>query len=196
MNNDSSSSNTPPEPSIALGEQGTIVSFLFQAALGAAFLAFFTLWEIPIQPVPITLHTLGIFLLSFVLGGEKAFAAIVLYLLMATVGMPLLSGGTANPLWLLSPTGGFLLSFPIASLWLGKRLEKKISLLQILNALCLCQLLIWLLGAFWLTFFIGPANALLYGIVLFIPGSMIKIAFAWLFIALCRRFFPQFFGAR
>lgn len=177
----------PSERIIVLAAQGTIIIFLFQAALGALFLALLSQWQLTLTLVPVTLQSLGIFLLPMLLGGEKAFASAVFYLLMATMGLPVLSGGASNPLWLLAPTAGFLVSFPLAALLIGRVIDKQktLSILQLTRALFYGQLLIWSLGAAWLTFFVGLSKAFFFGIYPFIPGSAIKILLALLVYYLC-----------
>lgn len=181
------SHSLPSERIIVLAAQGTIITFLVQAALGALFLALLSQWALPLTPVPVTLQTLGIFLLPMLLGGEKAFASAVFYLLMATMGLAVLSGGASNPLWLLAPTAGFLVSFPLAALLIGRLMDKQktLSFFELARALFYGQLLIWALGAGWLAFFVGLNKAFFFGIYPFIPGSAIKIALALLIYYLC-----------
>src|SRR5437588_11337188 len=71
-------------------------------------------------PVPITLQTFGVMFLALSLGGWRASAALVLYLLEGISGLPVFSphgpGGMAQ---LLGPTGGYLISYPFAALAAG-----------------------------------------------------------------------------
>src|SRR5215467_234425 len=71
-------------------------------------------------PVPITLQTFGVMFLALSLGGWRAFAALSLYLVEGVAGFPVFSphgpGGMAQ---LLGPTGGYLLSYPLAALVAG-----------------------------------------------------------------------------
>src|SRR5579864_3598488 len=71
-------------------------------------------------PVPITLQTFGVVFLALTLGGWRASAALVLYLLEGIAGVPVFSphgpGGIAQ---ILGPTGGYLISYPIAALVCG-----------------------------------------------------------------------------
>src|SRR5438270_11646000 len=68
-------------------------------------------------PVPITLQTFGVMLLALTIGGWRASAALVLYLLEGVSGLPVFSpsgpGGIAQ---ILGPTGGFLMAYPLAAL--------------------------------------------------------------------------------
>jgi biotin transport system substrate-specific component len=69
--------------------------------------------------VPITLQSLGIMLAGVVLGPVRGAAAVLLFLGLVAVGMPLLSGGRGGADVFLGPSGGFLIGFPIAAFACG-----------------------------------------------------------------------------
>lgn len=69
--------------------------------------------------VPITLQTLGVALAGLVLGPVRGFAAVLLYLVVGLVGLPVFAGGAAGIGSLGKPSAGYLLSFPIAALVAG-----------------------------------------------------------------------------
>ena len=80
-----------------------------------ALLALSCLFTIPLGPVPFTLQTAVIILLSLLLTPGQAAATCGIYLLMGAVGLPVFSGMTGGFGKFLGPTGGFLVSYPIAS---------------------------------------------------------------------------------
>lgn len=96
---------------------------LTQVAIGAALLASIGSIAIPIGPVPITLQMLGIMTVASVLGAKKGGLAVVVYLLLGLIGLPVLSGsGGLAPF--VGPTVGYLIAFPIAAFligWLSER---------------------------------------------------------------------------
>lgn len=69
--------------------------------------------------VPFTLQMFGIFLAGAVLGARRGFLAVVLYLLVGTVGIPVFAGGAAGPATWVGVTGGYLLAFPFAAALVG-----------------------------------------------------------------------------
>ncbi len=71
---------------------------------------------IPLGPVPITLQTLGVALTGLCLGPWRGFAAMALYVAVGAAGLPVFSGGAAGLGVLVGPTGGYLLSFPLAAM--------------------------------------------------------------------------------
>lgn len=69
--------------------------------------------------VPITLQTFGVLLTGAVLGPRRGFLAVMLYLLVGTLGLPVFSGGAAGPGVLVGPTAGYLVGFPLAATLCG-----------------------------------------------------------------------------
>ena len=89
---------------------------VFAALMGAfAFVSF----PYPLSPTPVTLQVLGVFLAGIMLGPIWGATALVIYLLAGVVGAPVFSGGSPGLTALFGPTGGYLLSFPIAALVVG-----------------------------------------------------------------------------
>jgi len=105
-------------------------------------------------PVPITLQTFGVTLLALTLGGLRASAALVLYLLEGLSGLPVFSphglGGMAQ---LLGPTGGYLMAYPLAALAGGLLVEKLLRrsrLIAFSLAAVTCDAIILAAGALWI----------------------------------------------
>src|SRR5438270_7744106 len=85
--------------------------------VGASFLmAICAHVSIPLwfTPVPITLQTFGVLFLALAIGGWRASAALVLYLLEGISGLPVFSPHGYGSI--LGPTGGYLMSYPFAAL--------------------------------------------------------------------------------
>lgn len=61
--------------------------------------------------VPFTLQTFAVFAALTVLGGRRGLWAILVYLLMGLVGLPVFSGFQGGPGILLGTTGGYLIGF-------------------------------------------------------------------------------------
>ena len=79
-----------------------------------ALLVVSCLFTIPLGPVPFTLQTAVIILISLLLTPGQAAATCGIYLLMGAIGLPVFSGMTGGFGKFLGPTGGFLVSYPIA----------------------------------------------------------------------------------
>lgn len=149
---------------------------LTQVVLGSVFLALVSLVKIPLYPTPMTLQTLGVFILGLALGPKKGALAVVCYLMEASCGWPVLSGGSSNPLWFIHPNGGFLLSFVPAAFIIGFLAQKAVrkNFLTTLLAIVCGQICIYVIGVSWLSYFFGLKYALMVGFVPFWFSAIIK----------------------
>lgn len=74
--------------------------------------------------IPITAQSLGVMLAGAVLGARRGALAVVLFLFLVALGLPLLAGGRGGLGVFVGPTAGFLIGFPLAALvtgWLAAR---------------------------------------------------------------------------
>lgn len=74
--------------------------------------------------VPITAQSLGVMLAGSILGGRRGFAALVLFLALVAVGLPLLSGGRGGLGVFVTTSVGFLVAWPIAAFVIGWLTER------------------------------------------------------------------------
>ena len=74
--------------------------------------------------VPITAQSLGVMLCGTILGSKRGALAVLLFLLLVAIGLPLLSGGRGGLGLFVSPTAGFLVGWPIAAFVTGLIVEK------------------------------------------------------------------------
>lgn len=142
-------------------------------------------FNIPFTPVPITLQTLGVVLTGAALGSKRGGLAMLLYLAEGAVGLPVFAPIPGSPggfAALLAFTGGYLWSYPIAAFVTGllceKRLERSFqtSVLAMLPA----TIIIYAVGVPWLAIVmhLTLTQALLAGMVPFIPGDLLKLVIA------------------
>ncbi|MCI5500196.1 MAG: biotin transporter BioY [Clostridiales bacterium] len=112
-------------------------------ALTAALIALCSWITLPIGPVPFTMQTFAIFTSLGLLGGRRGTVAVVVYLLLGLVGLPVFAGFHSGPAALMGPTGGYLLGFLASALcyWaVTARLgtSTKVLLPTMILALALC----------------------------------------------------------
>jgi biotin transport system substrate-specific component len=152
---------------------------LMVAGLGSCFLAIMSQFSIPllVTPVPLTLQTLAVFLLGGILGARRASYSVIAYLIQGCCLLPVFAGGVCNPLWILSPLAGFLISFVAAAFVIGKIIDRKpqAHILYIAGALVVGQLVIFGIGMGWLSFYLGVSKAFMLGVVPFLSGAALKI---------------------
>lgn len=79
---------------------------------------------IPIGPVPISLSLLVVYLAAYVLGPVKGSLAILIYILLGLIGLPVFSGYTGGTAKLFGPTGGYIMSYVLMCLVSGYFIEK------------------------------------------------------------------------
>ncbi|MFE0751939.1 biotin transporter BioY [Gordonia sp. NPDC058843] len=109
------SPETPHRWSLSIGD-------LTQAAVFAALIAALGLpgtINIGTSGVPITLQSLGVILAGAVLGPKKGTLAVVLFMVLAIAGLPILAGGRNGYTALSSPTAGFFVGFLPAVIVIG-----------------------------------------------------------------------------
>lgn len=163
-------------------------SWLTDALLIALFSGFVALTaqieiRLPFTPVPITGQTLGVLLTGAALGSRRGALAMLLYLIEGSLGLPVFAGGAAGFARILGPTGGYLLSYPLAAGIVGLLAERgwdrRLPLAAL--AMVLGNLVIYLLGVSWLGFYkgiLGDVSMLWAGVYPFLPGDLLKIAIA------------------
>ena len=89
--------------------------------------------QLPVNPVPITLQSMGIMLAGAILGRWRGAAAVLIFLTLVALGLPLLAGGRGGLGVFFGPSVGFLVGFPVAAFvigWLSERLGTARSLLR------------------------------------------------------------------
>lgn len=94
---------------------------LAQAAVFAALIAVLGLpGQITLAGgVPITLQTLGVMLAGAILGPKKGTLAVVIFMVLAIAGLPILAGGRTGWVALNSPTAGYFVGFLPAVIVIG-----------------------------------------------------------------------------
>ena len=119
---------THPTLARQLAPTPSLVRDLLLVGGGAAFIALLAQAEVPLQPVPMTLQTLGVLLVGAALGWKRAFAAVLLYALAGAAGLPVYAGG-ASGFMNTAGTGlrasiGYVISWPFAAALVGFLVER------------------------------------------------------------------------
>ena len=110
--------------------------------------------------------------------------AMLLYLIVGALGIPVFAGGGSGYGALLGPTGGYLFSYPIAAFAVGiitaSVKKKQLQLAANVFAMLAGSIIIYAMGATWGRFSTGlPWSAIFAGWVLpFLIGDAIKLVIA------------------
>lgn len=75
-------------------------------------------------PVPITAQSLGVMLAGSILGARRGFGALLLFLALVALGLPLLAGGRGGLGVFAGPSVGFLVGYPICAGVIGWLVER------------------------------------------------------------------------
>jgi biotin transport system substrate-specific component len=78
---------------------------------------------IPMEPVPFTGQTFGVLLVGGALGFRRAALALLLYLGIGIIGVPVFSQGTSGVEIVRGVTGGYLIGFVVAAAVVGRLAE-------------------------------------------------------------------------
>lgn len=157
-----------------------------RVALMAALTAVMAQIAIPIEPVPFTFQVLAVVLAGYLLGVKYGALALLVYVLVGAVGVPVFAGFGSGPGSLLGPSGGYLWSYPLAAAAAGlaapalARSRRWAALVSGGAAGLLALVIIYVVGAFWLMVStnIGVGAAIAAGVAPFVLFDVVKIAFA------------------
>jgi len=135
--------------------------------------------------VPITAQSLGVMLCGTILGSKRGALAVLLFLALVFVGVPILSGGRAGIGLLAEPTAGFLLGWPVAAFVTGFIVERvrayPMAVVATIASIIGGILVLYAFGIVGMSLNLGksiPASAML--VLVFIPGDIIKAVIAGL----------------
>lgn len=152
-------------------------------AIFVAMIAVLAQITIPLPYVPLTMQTFAIALAGVVLGAKRGAIAAGIYLLLAAIGVPVLSGFGGGFGILIGPSGGYLLSFPVLAFLSGFVAEKAANLgrgkfFLLVPGLITAMMFTLVAGSLQLAFVmqLDLVPAFLAGMVPFIVPEMIKVA--------------------
>jgi biotin transport system substrate-specific component len=146
---------------------------------GAAALALSSHLAVPFWPVPMTGQTLAVLLLGVLLGPRQAVYSVLAFMAAGLCGLPVFSGG-AGPLYMLGPTGGYMLGFIPAACLAGTLARRGWgrSTTTAVAAMVLADAALFACGLAWLAKFLPGGQLFIGGLVIFLPGECVKIAIA------------------
>ena len=136
--------------------------------------------------VPFTLQTFAVFASISMLGGKRGFFAVLVYIILGAVGIPVFAGFSGGIGVLFGSTGGYIIGFLLTALvcWTAEKLFGKkliVSVIAMVIGLALC----YAFGTAWFMFIygrntgeIGLATALSWCVVPFIIPDILKMVLA------------------
>ena len=161
----------------------TNINDLMYAGLFAALTAILGLISIPLpfSPVPITGQSLAVMLAGCILTMRQAGFALLTFLLVGAVGVPVFAGGAGGFGIIAGPRGGYLIGYMLGAIMISYLRGEgnniwRLAMANIIGGM----VLVYLVGAVWLAVAMGidMQKAVAIGVLPFIPGDSIKMVIA------------------
>jgi biotin transport system substrate-specific component len=143
---------------------------------------------------PISAQSLGVMLAGAVLGAKRGGLALLLFIALVAVGLPLLSGGRGGFGVLIGTSGGFLLAWPLCAALIGYLVERDPGASAVKTGVYVALggiVLMYAAGIPWMAFIgqLGLSKSLTI-MVAYVPGDLVKVVLATLIARGLRRAFP------
>lgn len=149
--------------------------------------------RIPFINTPILFQNAGILIAGMVLGASGTLS-VILFLLLAIIGLPVLEGGRGGYIVFLSPTAGYLYGYIIATFIIGAFTKTFVDRLNYFRLLCIAFLgmcIIYLIGVpIYATISNTDIFSAIKGITPFIPGDIIKIILSTIIAMQFYKYYP------
>lgn len=144
-------------------------------ALGVLLLFASSQIAIPIEPVPITMQTVGVMLIGLIYRRRSALVSVIVYTALGAVGLPVFQGFAGGLSHLYGPTAGYIVGFT-ASVYIMTTLRERFGLDSFWGILLNCvigTLVVFACGVSWLASIVGIKDAITFGVIPFIiPGAV------------------------
>jgi biotin transport system substrate-specific component len=151
---------------------------------------------LPFTPVPFTLQPMVVLLGGAALGSRLGMSSQILYIAIGLAGLPVFAASPVLPQGfgrLLGPTGGYLMSYPIAAFAAGYLAERGFDRRYLTSVIAMAAglAIIFACGVAWMAFgtpHVGLSAAIATGLVPFIPADIVKIFAAATVLPMAWRF--------
>ena len=146
--------------------------------------------NLPGSPVPVTMQTFAVLLAGVILGRRWGGVSVALYAGLGAVGVPWFSGGSSGLAYLAGPTGGYILGFALACLFVGYITDRYLKARRLINLVAIMLfadfVLIFVPGllqlGLWLHLMKGETPSLItllnMGLFPFVIGDIAKVIMA------------------
>lgn len=126
--------------------------------------------------VPITLQTLGVYIVGCVQKPKYAFISTFVYIALGAIGLPVFSGATGGLGILAGPTGGYIYSFPFMVLAMAFIVKDRKGIWIKFVALLVGTVICYGIGTAWFMYVTGNSliTALTWCVIPFLIGDFLK----------------------
>lgn len=154
------------------------------ASTVAVLLAVSAFLTVP-SPIPFTMQTFVLFLSLFVFGGKITLCAVIVYISIGAVGLPVFSGGGAGVGVIFGERGGFVIGFALAALvyWGLDSAFRHLKMKKIIAAIS-GMVTVYLSGMVWFAFVTeggsgGFLGVFIVAVLPFLIPDILKIVLAY-----------------
>ncbi|MGN8921583.1 biotin transporter BioY [Lachnospiraceae bacterium HCP28S3_F9] len=164
-------------------------------AIFAVLMAICSWISIPMA-VPFTLQTFGVFMAVGVLGGKRGSLAVLIYILLGAIGVPVFAEFSGGIGVILNTTGGYIVGFLFSALvmWGMEALLGRKPVIQIIS-MVVGLIVCYALGTAWFmvvyarnTGAVGLGTVLGWCVIPFIIPDLVKIALAFVLSRKIRKY--------
>lgn len=164
--------------------------YLFTAVLFIAIFAQITI-DVPVNDsqIPISGQTFAVLLVGFLLQRKWGTIALLCYLFIGIIGLPVFADGESGWAVIEGGSGGFLLGFVVGAFAVGwlSELGWGMSIFKTLLAMAIGTLIIMAFGVARLTQLYDFEKAMEWGFYPFVPGAIVKIFLGGVVALFCTR---------
>lgn len=141
------------------GDAAKLASNLVTVVLGTLLITLCAKINVPVWPVPVTMQGFAIAALAAAFGMRIGVATVGLYMLEGAMGLPVFATG-GGLVYLVGPTGGFLLGFIALAAIVGYAADRGASSkpLALFGAMLVGDAVMFVLGFAWLALMAGQAG--------------------------------------
>ncbi len=170
-------------------KKSTTESWILKVSFGIVLIFLSAQVQIPIKPVPITLHTVGVLIISLCYSKKEAMQSMVGYLLLGALNLPVFAGFASGITYFSGPSGGYLLGMVLCVYVVttirenfGEDTMLKLFTYSIIGTIC-----VFLVGIPRLAMLIGLEKAIEVGLLPFIIPGIAKSMFTASSVKLIKR---------
>lgn len=148
------------------------------SAIFASVIAIFSIISFPVGVVPLSLSLFGVIFSSVVLEKKEGLFSVLIFILLGAFGLPVFAGAKGGISVILSPTGGFIISYIFTPLILNIKAKNTFFILFLKGFLSL--IVTYAIGCAYFSFITEEdlLKSIMVSVVPFIPFDILKVILA------------------
>ncbi|MBS0236302.1 MAG: biotin transporter BioY [Proteobacteria bacterium] len=160
----------------AITNQDALIKELMRVMVGVILLFACSQMSIPLEPVPISLQTVGLMVIAVLYDMRSGMSTILTYIGLGVMGLPIFADYSSGVGVLMRSTSGYLLGF-ILCIYVMNTMKAFLNMNTARGIFLNCligTLAVFICGIAWLSYLIGFEQAIIHGLLPFIMPGLIK----------------------